>query len=428
MTFLLEDLRAFLRTSPTSWHAAHEMGNRLALKSFTPLDEKKKWTLEKGGKYFIHRGGALCAFTLPEKTPERSIILGAHTDSPALKLKPNPTLVNENMISFGVEVYGGPLLSSWLNRDLGIAGRIIVMSKEGKLEEKLIFIDDAPLVIPQLAIHLDKEVNEKGVILNKQDHLAAVASLYKGDPASYLETLIRRTHTFHELISHELFLVPLEDSRYLGSEGELLASYRIDNLASCHAALVALVTSHSPQKETLQMAFFWDHEEIGSSTQEGAGSPFFIDTLHRIAFSLKMSEEELFLLKNQSLAVSIDMAQAFNPNYPLKYDNGHRPLLGKGIVIKFNANQKYVSNAQTAAHVAAACRDLNLPFQNYAARADIPSGSTIGPVFATATGIPTVDIGTSQLSMHSTREILACSDHLGLCKLLTHLLEKKHEL
>lgn len=426
MSFLLEDFRSFVHASPTSWHASHEIGNRLALKSFVPLDEKQKWNLEKGGKYFIHRGGSICAFVIPHNTPTRSVILGAHTDSPALKLKPNPSVLSENMVSYGVEVYGGPLLSSWLNRDLGIAGRIVVRDKEGRLEEKLIFIDDAPLIIPQLAIHLDKDVNEKGVILNKQDHLAAIATLSKGEPALYLETLIRRSYTFHELISHELFLVPLEQSRYLGSQGELLASYRIDNLASTHAALAGLA-SCQPQAETLQMAFFWDHEEIGSSTQEGACSPFFSDTLERIALSLNLSKEDLYILKNRSLAVSIDMAQAFNPNYPQKYDNNHRPLLGKGVTIKFNANQKYVSNAPTAACIAAACLDLNLSYQNYSARADIPSGSTIGPLFATVTGIPTVDIGTAQLSMHSTREIMSCSDHLDLCKLLTHLLEKKYE-
>lgn len=428
MTHLIEDLRFFLHASPTSWHAAVQVGNRLALKDFIPLDENEKWQLESGKKYFVQRGGALCAFVLPSNKPTGSLILGAHTDSPALKLKPNPTFLTENMVSFSVEVYGGPMLSSWLNRDLGIAGRIVISDQAGKVEEKLVFIDDAPLMIPQLAIHLDKEVNEKGLILNKQDHLAAIGCLKpnaKDDKElPYLEKLIRTQHSFHTLLSCDLFLVPLEESRFLGCSGEMLASYRIDNLASVHAITVALASTNSPHKETLQMAFFWDHEEIGSSTQEGAASPFCNDILKRIAFCLKLDDEEMLLLKNRSLGVSVDMAQAFNPNYANKYDVYHRPLLGKGIVIKFNANQKYVSSASSAAPIVDACHHLKLPLQHYAARSDIPSGSTIGPVFASATGIQTVDIGCAQLSMHSTRELMACSDHLDMCQLLTYLLEK----
>lgn len=432
MNDLLTDFRSFLHSSPTSWHAALEMGNRFALKEFTPLNEQEKWQLEKGGKYFVQRGGSICAFILPENPPTHGLILGAHTDSPALKLKPNPIIETDNMITLGVEVYGAPMLSSWLNRDLAIAGRIIVSNKNGDLEEKLIFIDDVPLVIPQLAIHLDKEINEKGVIINKQDHLAALVSLSYNSKEkkefSFLEGLIRREHFFTTLISHDLFLVPIEESRFIGYQSEMLASYRLDNLASAHAITVALSSLKSPHSHRLNMGFCWDHEEIGSATQEGASSPFCEDILKRIASFFKFDQEEFLLLKNHCLGLSVDMAQGFNPNYANKYDVNHRPLLGKGIVIKFNANQKYVSSALSAAHVVEACRQLTLNYQNYAARSDLSSGSTIGPLFATALGIPTVDIGCAQLSMHSSREVMACSDHLDMCQLLTHFVEKRDEL
>jgi len=424
MTHLLEDLKSFLNNSPTSWHAALEIGNRLALKEFIPLNENEKWHLEQGKKYFVQRGGSLCAFILPTMKPECALILGSHTDSPSLKIKPNPLILTENMITIGVEVYGSPLLTSWLNRDLAIAGRIVVSDKEGNLEEKLIFIDDAPLIIPQLAIHLDREVNEKGVILNKQDHLAAIACLQgKPESSAYLEKVIRRQHFFNALISYDLFLVPMEESRFIGHEGEMLASHRLDNLASAHASVVALVSAKSPLPHTLQMGLFWDHEEIGSSTSEGALSPFGEDLLKRISFCLNLNDEEFFLLKHRSFALSIDMAHAFNPNYSHKHEINHRPLLGKGIVIKFNANQKYVSNAPQIAIIIEACHKLNLPFQNYVARSDMISGSTIGPLFSATTGIRTLDIGCAQLSMHATREIISCADHLGMCQLLTYLLE-----
>ena len=418
---MLEDLRSFLSHAPTSWHAGIEISNRLASKDFSPLNEQENWALECGKKYFVIRGGSLCAFSLPASMPKKMRVVAAHTDSPALKLKPNPESFKENMVMLSAETYGAPLLSSWLNRDLGLAGRVVVADKDGHIEEKLIYSDDAPLFIPQLAIHLDREVNEKGLILNKQKHLTAIAALKEAEEGSYLETLIRKTLSFHTLLSFDLFLVPIEESRFLGSQGEMLASYRLDNLASSHACTVALGSAET-QKKTLQMGLFWDHEEVGSRSSEGAGSPFFLDVLERIALCLKMNNEQLIQLKSNALGVSVDMAHALNPNYEDKHEPLHKPLLGKGIVLKYNADQKYASNALGAAHVIKACHDLHLPYQNYVVRSDLSCGSTVGSIFAGNTGILTVDIGCPQLSMHSTREVMACSDHIALCQLLTHLL------
>ncbi len=425
MSHILEDLKLFLDNAPTAWHAVQQIGNRLALHDFTPLSEQERWQLEGGKKYFVVRGGSLCSFCIPESAPKSAVILASHTDSPSLKLKPRPEIRKENMTLLGVEVYGGPLLTSWLNRDLGIAGRAVVLDAHGNIEEKLVFIDDAPLVIPQLAIHLDREVNEKGLLLNRQDHLAALATLEKTDEGgSYLETLLRRHLAFHSLLSFDLFLVPLEASRFLGSHSEMLAAPRLDNLASAHACTAAFGYAKKPQKQLLQMAVYWDHEEIGSHTASGAASPFLSDILKRILGGLGLQEEDLFVLKQNTLCVSVDMAHAFNPNYAQKYDPNHQPLLGRGIVIKSHASQKYASSAATAAPLIRLCQLLNLNHQSYVTRSDLTCGSTLGPVIAEALGIPAVDIGCPQLSMHSIREVMACQDHIDLCHLLSHVLQE----
>ncbi len=426
MSHLLTDFKTFLDSSPTSWHAVKEIGNRLALREFHPLGEEERWPLELGKKYFVTRGGALCAFALPSVKPIQAIILASHTDSPALKLKPIPAYQKANMTQFGVEVYGSPLLTSWLNRDLALAGRVVTTTGSGKLEERLVYLDDALFFIPQLAVHLDREVNEKGLHLNKQDHLSPIVGLTEDSkmPLEVLEKLLRRHLSFHSLLSFELFLVPHEPSRFVGIENEMLASYRIDNLASVHAVLSAMGFLDKPAHQRLQLSLFWDNEEIGSRTKEGAASPFLNHVLERIAYSLNINPEEQLLLKNHSLCVSIDMAHALNPNYPKKYEPHHTPLLGKGIVIKYNADQKYASNALSAAIIVQACQTLNLSYQSYVCRSDLPCGSTVGPIVAQSTGINTVDIGCPQLSMHSAREVMATQDHLDMVRLLTHLLQE----
>ncbi len=430
---ILEDFKSFLDHSPTSFHAAEQLAERLAVQDFQPLDEKEAWHLEKGKRYFVMRGGSLCAFSLPAIGLEKATIIGSHTDSPSLKIKPLPEITNHNMTLVGVEVYGSPLLSSWLNRDLAIAGRVVVGDAQDRVEEKLVLLDDAPLTIPQLAIHLDRDVNEKGLVLNKQEHLVPLAGLHKEKPGNspYLESLLKRHIQFKTLYSFDLFLAPLEVARFLGSDGELLASCRLDNLASAHACVTAMGiaagTAAGPgsesHKTSLSMAMFWDHEEIGSRTTDGAASPFLHDVLRRIGRVYSLDEETFSQLKANALFVSVDAAHAFNPNYKQKYEPHHLPLLGHGIVLKYNADQKYASTAPTAARIAQAAKNLNLSYQSYVTRSDLTCGSTVGPVVAYQMGIPTVDIGIPLLSMHSIREIIACHDHLDMCTLLTGLLK-----
>jgi aspartyl aminopeptidase len=428
MVHILTDLKAFLDASPTSWHAVKEIAERLAIREFHPLDEEEKWMLKPGGKYFVIRGGALCAFCLPKQSAEKAIILASHTDSPALKLKPLPVFQSENMLQLGVEVYGAPLLHSWLNRDLVIAGRVVVALENGEAEERLVHLDDIPLFIPSLAIHLDREVNEKGLLLNKQEHLSAILGLTNQKNEGVigtLEKLLRRHLSFQSLLSFELFLVPKEPANFMGIEEEMLASYRLDNLASAHASLSALGRLEKPTDHLIQMGLFWDCEEIGSSSREGAASPFLNDIFQRIGLGLNSSAEEIILIKNRSLCVSIDMAHALNPNYPKKNEPHHTPLLSKGIILKYNADQKYASNALSAAVIVQACKELGLSYQPYVARSDLPCGSTVGPLVAKTTGINTVDIGCPQLSMHSIREVMATQDYLDMTHLLSYLLHKE---
>ena len=417
MSHLIEDLIHFIQQSPTPWHAVHSVGERLASVDFTPLEEDEPWKLKKGERYFVERNGSICAFTLPKENPERMRILGAHTDSPGLKLKPNCDLKSETYSQFSTEIYGAPVLSSWMNRDLGIAGRLIV----DKHEEKLVFLDEAPLIIPQIAIHLDREVNDKGLHIDKQDHLRPILSINPSEKLQ-LEPLLKQYVNFKNLLAFDLFLVPLEGPRFLGANDEMLASYRLDNLSSAHACVTAIASAE--KNATLQMMFLWDAEEIGSRSAEGAASSFASDVMQRIRHFYQMDEEVWQCLKSKSLCLSVDVSHAYNPNYPKKYDPNHQSILGKGNVIKYNADKKYVTDAKTAAHVITSFKSLKLPYQLFSSRSDMPSGSTIGPIFASLLGIPTVDVGPALLSMHSIREVMAVQDHLDLCKLLTHLLEK----
>ncbi len=403
-------MKDFFDNSPTAYHAVYELTKRFAQSGFEELKEEEIWSLEAGKSYYLVKEGALAAFSLPEKLPKLARILATHTDSPGLKLKPKPEQHQKNMTLFAVEPYGAPLLSSWLNRDLAIAGKITRKDQSSEL----VFLEEMPCIIPQLAIHLDRKVNEEGLILNKQEHLLPIMGL---DPAFSLEDFLEK-----EILSHDLFLVPLEKSRFLGRCNEWIASYRIDNLAGVHAAMSAMVQSRTSE-ETLQVALFLDHEEIGSRSPTGAASVFTTDLLKRIAMILEIKGQELYAFKSRSFLISVDMAHAFHPSYANRYDMSAPPLLGEGVVVKYNADLKYATTAKTAASIIAACLSLGLPHQSFISRSDVGCGSTIGPILSAALGIEAVDIGIPQLSMHSIREIMAGQDHLDLCSLLTHLIE-----
>lgn len=411
----------FVNASPTAWHAVDWIKQKLQSAGFLELKEKEKWKLEHDKGYFVIRNGSsICAFIVPSTVPQSALLIASHTDSPGFKLKPNAEFRKENMVMLGVEVYGSPLLTSWLNRDLGIAGRIVYTDNADQIKESLICLNEHPVIIPQLAIHLDRNVNESGPLLNKQEHLSALAALeaQSDQKSSYLEKLIKKEISFRSLLCSELFLYPLEKASFLGYQQQMIAAYRIDSLGSVHAAIRALLDCKNGDQSKLKMVVLWDNEEVGSETAHGAGSPFASQVMERIGLALNASREDYLRFLSQSLCVSVDLAHALHPNYSEKHDPRHQILMNKGIVIKYNAQQRYATNAHSASFIAYLCKKHGIPFQEFVSRGDIPCGTTIGPIHASLTGIPTVDIGSAQLSMHSCREICSCQDHLDMCKLL----------
>ncbi|MGE4574043.1 MULTISPECIES: M18 family aminopeptidase [Parachlamydia] len=416
----IQDLVVFLKESPTAWHAVRELQERLLKADFIFLPQAERWDIKPGKSYFtIKNGSSLCAFVAPLNPPNLVRLAASHTDSPALKLKPYSEFYRDSMVLFGVEVYGGPLLSSWLNRDLGIAGRVIIQEPDGSIVEKLVCLDAYPVVIPQLAIHLDPQVNENGLILNKQNHLSALAALeMPSDAKGYLNWLLKHEIGPHSILGADLFLFPLEEPSFIGYAKEMLAAYRIDSLTSVHAIWSALEQTLQPENTHLKMMVVWDNEEVGSSTAQGAESPFLSHTLERILLGYGQTREDYLRLLANSICVSVDLAHAVHPNYMERHDPLHQPMLGQGIVLKSNAKQRYASDAWTNALITHLCQKEKIPLQHFVSRGDMSCGSTIGPIHAASTGMPTVDIGCPQLSMHAARELMATADQLSMCRLL----------
>jgi len=418
MIDIVDDFFDFLQYSPSPWHATEQIAQRLVQHEFTPLNEEERWVVKLGGKYFIERGGSLIAITLPKKTPTRAIIHASHTDSPCLKIKPHAEFRSHNMNLFRVDTYGGPQLSTWFDRDLSLAGQIYVHDGK-KIVPHLIYADDHPMTIPSLAIHL-QEKNEEGKpkqYIDKQDHLCPLISLTEKKVDS-LEKILKSHVKYQTLLGFDLYLVPTQPPAFMGSSKELIAAYRLDNLSSAHAALMGLLEVEHPQDTVINVCVFWNHEETGSASREGAASPFLEETLKRMSLLLKMSEEDFLRMKNASLCFSIDVAHSFHPNFPKRYDNEDHPLLGSGPIIKHHASMRYASTAHSTAAAIHLCQKHQLPYQESAGHSEVRGGSTVGPITATCMGITTLDLGSPLLGMHSTRELVATKDHLALSKFL----------
>ncbi len=424
MTKIL-DLCHFLDLSPTPYHAVDEVIKQLKIDSFQELHEVDRWNMKPGGKYFVTRHhSSICAFILPATSkPDRLRLLAAHTDSPGFKLKPNSEFKRADVVLLATEIYGSPLLNSWLNRDLGIAGRIFYKDESHQIKMKLINNESLVVTIPQLAIHLDREINEKGLLLNKQDHFHAIVGLqndFKEDE-TLLSAILPSFIKTNQVLASDLLLFPIEKSRLIGKNKNLLSSYRLDNLASVHAALEAIRTQ-SPHEEDIKMVLFTDHEEVGSNSTNGAASSFLKDLLSKLYFHLKIDIEEALKLQQHSLCLSIDMAHALHPNYIEKHDPQHQTPFGKGIIFKNNAQNRYASLGHSLALARWIADEYEIPNQMSVSRNDIPCGTTIGPILATQTGIPTVDLGCGQLSMHSSRELMCCADQLTMLRYLEAVL------
>jgi aspartyl aminopeptidase len=416
------DLLAFIDRSPTPYHAVAEARRRLEARGFTELDEREEWKIEPGSRHFLVRsGGTLCAFVAGTAPPADAgfVMVGAHTDSPNLRLKPSAEQTSAGHRVLGVEIYGGVLLSTWLDRDLSIAGRVTLRGGE----TRLVRFDQPVCRVPMLAIHLDREVNLRGLLLNAQTQMLPTFALDAKDLRSFSAVLADRISAkVEDVLGFDLCLHDVQPGSVGGANGEFLFSPRLDNLASCHAAVEALLGAGDPGRTTRAIVLY-DHEEVGSQSAAGARSRFFSSVLDRIANAYPgASAQATSRALSRSVLVSADMAHAVHPNFADKHDKQHSPMLGKGPAIKVNANQSYATDAPSAAMFVEACREAGFAPQHFVSRADMPCGSTIGPISAAVMGLRTVDVGNPMLSMHSCREMAASADVSPMIRALARVL------
>jgi aspartyl aminopeptidase len=405
----------FIDHSPSPWHAVETVADQLKAHGFKKLRENEPWQFKQGGKYFVVRdGGSIIAFVLGQAplADNGFRIVGAHTDSPGLRLKPKAAYSTEGLAQLGVEVYGGPILATFTDRDLSLAGRVVIQTAQG-LESRLVRIDQAIARLPNLAIHMNREVNEKGLVLNKQTGLPLIfGHAANTDSAKQLlnETLAGKLAIpASAIVSWDLAFYDIQKGCFWGVEQEFIANSQLDNLASCHAALAALLSTETPQATSICALF--DHEEVGSESATGAGGSFLLDVIERICHSTGLTQEDKLRSFASSFFISADMAHAFHPNHAGSYEPCHHVQVNQGPVIKTNANQRYSTNAVTAARFIQLCEKAGVPYQQYAHRTDLGCGSTIGPIMAAQLGIATVDVGNPMWAMHSIRESAGVLDH-----------------
>lgn len=408
------DLIAFIDASPSPFHACETAAARLDASGFTRLGESEAWTPPR--RAYIVRDGRLVAWQVPEAalptTPFR--VIGAHTDSPNLRVKPQPDVERAGVRQLALEVYGSTLFNSWLDRDLGLSGRVAVQG--GAL--RLLHVDRPIARIPQLAIHLDRDVNSAGLTLNPQQHLTPMWSIAPGTCDDFVASELDVEP--HDVLFWDLMLHDVTPGALLGRDDEFIAAGRIDNLCSCWAAITALTGVSAPM---IAVVALFDHEEVGSNTHRGAASPLLESTLERITSGLGGGRDEWRRALADSICLSTDMAHATHPNYSERHDPGHWIALNGGPVLKTNVSQRYATDARSAASFVSACRQNDIPLQRYVHRNDMVCGSTIGPVTAARLGMATLDVGAPQLSMHSARELMGAHDAGLLQRSLAAFLE-----
>lgn len=394
----------FVDDSPSPFHVCATVAARLRSAGYTELAESDRWTRAASGRFFVVRAGSLVAWNSSGLKPFR--IIGGHTDSPNLRVKQHPDLRVAGWRMVALQPYGGAWLNSWLDRDLGLSGRISLRARGGHLEHRLVRFDEPLLRVPQLAIHLAED--RSTLSLNPQRHLNAVWGA--GDGRGSLWDLvadragIRRT----DLLAADLMTHVLEPSRLIGADEDLVSAPRLDNQGTCYAGVEALLAAE-PGSHTPVLALF-DHEEVGSTSDHGAQSELLLTTLERIVLTADGDREDFLRLATGSMVASGDMAHATHPNYPERHEPGHPIYVNGGPVLKVQPNLRYATDGRTAAAFELACRQAGVPLQRYEHRADLPCGSTIGPMTAARTGIPTVDVGAPQLAMHSARELMGAAD------------------
>lgn len=411
---ITKELLSFIEKSPTAFHAVKAMADELEKHDFQELKEEDAWKIQKGGKYFVTRNhSSLIAFSIPEQDVYKFHMMASHPDSPAFKIKENPELMAENQyVRLNVEKYGGMLMGPWMDRPLSVAGRVIV-EEDGELKEKLVKIDRDLLIIPSLAIHMNRSANEEASF-NAQKDMLPLYGL--GEAKDSFMKLIAKEAGVEEsqILGHDLYVYNRVSGTIWGANEELFSSGRLDDLQCVFSSLKGFI--NGKKEKSICVHCVLDTEEVGSGTKQGAGSTFLRDTLLRINAGLGRSYEDYLRTLAGSYMVSADNAHAVHPNRPEKADPGNRPYINGGIVIKFNANQKYCTDALSAARFKKICREADVPFQIFTNRSDMVGGSTLGNIANTKVAVSTVDIGLPQLAMHSPYETAGVKDTLYLCK------------
>ncbi len=419
------DLMDYIGVSPTAAHAVVESARRLDEAGFRRVDEGDRWDLAPGERFYAVRNDvALMAGQAGTEPPAEAgfRIVGAHTDSPGFRVKYHGQVAREGFLQLGVEVYGGPLLASWADRDLGIAGRVVVRGDDGRPTTRLLRLDRPLARIPLPAIHLNREVNDKGMVLDRQRHLPPVIGLAGdgGQDDGRLMDLVAEAAGVarDEVLGSTLELVDLQAPTMAGLDDVFYFSPRIDNLAGCHACLGALMADEAPAPFGRVIALFHS-EEVGSSTAEGAGSSFLASVLERLAGGGERPREDYLRALSHSLLASVDGAHAVHPSHADRHEPEHKPGLNGGPVVKINAQERYATTAVGDAHLDLCAARAEVPLQRYIHRTDLPCGSTIGPLSATQLGVTTVDLGVPMISMHSVREMGGTEDQEWMIRLLS---------
>jgi len=407
---IAQDMLNFIERSPTPFHATSNLVSLFTDAGFTRLEESAEWQCKGAGKYVVTRNdSSIIAFIVGDNLIDGVQMVGAHTDSPCLKIKPNPEITNKGYQQLGIQVYGGALLHPWLDRDLSVAGRVSGVTKKGELFHQLIDFENPIAVIPNLAIHLDRYAN-KDKTINPQTHLPLIIG--DNDNAKEFKQLLLEycDKKADRVLDFELSCYDTQAPNFVGLNQEFIASARLDNLLSSYIGALALINSKATRSALFVAT---DHEEVGSASACGAQGPFLRSVLERLTECVTPSNTANQTLRQiiaNSILVSCDNAHGIHPNYTIKHDKNHGPILNQGVVIKTNASQRYASNSVSSARFQQICEKAKVPTQAFVVRADMSCGSTIGPITAAELGIETLDIGVPQWAMHSIRETAGSKD------------------
>ncbi|MEQ1559548.1 MAG: M18 family aminopeptidase [Methyloglobulus sp.] len=421
----IQALLNFIDASPSPWHVVNTIEGLLKPFDFTKLDETAQWQIEPGQRYYVVRDDSSIIVFVTGTKPLLETgfkLVGAHTDSPGLRVKPNPAQGKEGLVRIGVEIYGGPILATFTDRDLSLAGRICYKNSDNKIESSLIRFDTPLLRLPNLAIHMNRTVNEDGLKLHKHNELPLILSTLTEQQLApdYFQDLLQQQSGIDaaRILSWDLAVYDTQKGSTWGAHDEFYSDSQIDNLASCHAALQALLDDAVLDNENTLVCALFDHEEIGSESNKGADSSFLPTILERIAQSVQLDQQDLPRILAKSFLISADMAHAYNPNFPSAYDHDHKVLVNQGPVIKMNVNQRYSSESMSSALFSEWCNGANVPYQYYSHRGDLPCGSTIGPIASAKLGLRSVDVGNPMWAMHSIRESAGVLDHGFMVRVL----------